>query len=33
MEKNRVVTLKGEIVELSGVMSGGGKPKSGGMGN
>jgi len=27
------VTLKGEIVELSGVMSGGGKPKSGAMGN
>jgi hypothetical protein len=25
--------LKGDIVELSGVMSGGGKPKSGVMGN
>jgi structural maintenance of chromosome 4 len=29
----RVVTLKGELVEITGVMSGGGKPKSGLMGN
>jgi chromosome segregation ATPase len=29
----RVVTLNGEIVEASGVMSGGGKPKSGLMSN
>lgn len=27
----RVVTLKGELIEMSGTMSGGGKPKSGGM--
>ena len=29
----RVVTLKGELVEMTGVMSGGGKPRSGLMGN
>lgn len=27
----RVVTLKGELIELSGTMSGGGRPKTGGM--
>lgn len=27
----RVVTLKGDMIELSGTMSGGGKPKKGGM--
>jgi len=29
----RVVTLKGELIDLSGTMSGGGKPKRGGMGH
>ena len=29
----RVVTLKGELIEISGVMSGGGRPKQGAMGN
>ena len=28
----RVVTLKGELIEMTGVMSGGGKPKQGLMG-
>lgn len=32
-KKFRVVTLVGEIVELSGVMSGGGRPRKGLMGN
>ena len=27
----RVVTLKGELIEISGVMSGGGRPKQGAM--
>jgi structural maintenance of chromosome 4 len=27
------VTLKGELIEKSGTMSGGGKPKTGGMSN
>ena len=31
--KHRVVTLQGDIIELSGLMSGGGKPKSGLMGD
>jgi structural maintenance of chromosome 4 len=31
--KFRVVTLAGEMIELSGVMSGGGRPKKGLMGN
>ena len=31
--KHRVVTLQGEIIEQSGLMSGGGKPKSGLMGD
>jgi chromosome segregation ATPase len=30
---HRVVTLRGELIEKSGAMSGGGKPKSGGMRN
>jgi structural maintenance of chromosome 4 len=30
---HRVVTLKGEMIEMSGVMSGGGRPKQGLMGN
>jgi len=29
----RVITLKGELIEMSGTMSGGGKPKTGGMSN
>ena len=29
--RRRVVTLEGELIEASGVMSGGGKPKKGGM--
>lgn len=29
----RCVTMDGKLVETSGVMSGGGKPKRGGMGN
>lgn len=32
-KKFRVVTLNGELIELSGVMSGGGRPKQGLMGN
>ena len=32
-KKFRVVTLVGEIIELSGVMSGGGRPSRGRMGN
>lgn len=32
-ERHRVVTLKGELIEKSGTMSGGGKPKTGGMSN
>lgn len=32
-KKYRVVTLKGEMCEMTGVMSGGGKPKQGAMGN
>ena len=32
-KKFRVVTLAGEMIELSGVMSGGGRPKKGLMGN
>ena len=31
--RHRVVTLKGELIEKSGTMSGGGKPKTGGMSN
>lgn len=31
--RNRVVTLNGELIEISGTMSGGGKPKRGGMSN
>jgi structural maintenance of chromosome 4 len=31
--RNRVVTLSGEMIEISGTMSGGGKPKKGGMSN
>jgi len=30
--RHRVVTLKGELIDTSGTMSGGGKPKRGGMG-
>ncbi|CDW77228.1 structural maintenance of chromosomes protein [Stylonychia lemnae] len=30
-QRFRVVTLKGELIEMSGTMSGGGKPKTGGM--
>ena len=30
-QRHRVVTLKGELIEKSGTMSGGGKPKTGGM--
>ena len=29
--RHRVVTLKGELIEKSGTMSGGGKPRTGGM--
>lgn len=29
----QVVTLKGELIESSGVMSGGGNPRKGGMAN
>jgi len=29
--KYRVVTLRGELIEKSGTMSGGGKPRTGGM--
>ena len=29
--RHRVVTLKGELIEKSGTMSGGGRPKTGGM--
>lgn len=29
--RHRVVTLSGELIELSGTISGGGKPRSGGM--
>lgn len=29
--RHRVVTLGGELIELSGTMSGGGKPRKGGM--
>jgi structural maintenance of chromosome 4 len=32
-QRNRVVTLKGEIIEVSGTMSGGGNPVKGKMGN
>ncbi len=32
-QRNRVVTLKGEIIEVSGTMSGGGNPLKGKMGN
>ena len=32
-ERHRVVTLKGELIEKSGTMSGGGKPRTGGMSN
>ena len=28
-EKHRVVTLKGELIELTGIMSGGGRPRKG----
>ena len=31
--RHRVVTLGGELIEKSGTMSGGGKPRKGGMGN
>ena len=31
--RHRVVTLRGELIEKSGTMSGGGKPKTGGMSN
>lgn len=31
--RHRVVTLNGELIEVSGTMSGGGKPKRGGMSN
>lgn len=30
---HRVVTIKGEMIEMTGVMSGGGRPKQGLMGN
>jgi len=29
--RHRVVTLQGELIEISGTISGGGKPRSGGM--
>jgi structural maintenance of chromosome 4 len=29
--RHRVVTLKGDLIEKSGTMSGGGKPRTGGM--
>ena len=29
--RRRVVTLNGEVIEVTGTMSGGGKPKKGGM--
>lgn len=32
-QRNRVVTLKGEIIEVSGTMSGGGQPQKGRMGS
>ena len=32
-KRYRVVTLKGELIEMSGTMSGGGKPRTGGMGS
>ncbi len=31
--RRRVVTLRGDLIEMSGTMSGGGKPRSGGMSN
>jgi structural maintenance of chromosome 4 len=30
-ERHRVITLKGELIEKSGTMSGGGRPRTGGM--
>lgn len=32
-QRHRIVTLNGELIETSGTMSGGGKPKKGGMSN
>lgn len=32
-QRHRVVTEKGELIEKSGTMSGGGKPRTGGMSN
>ena len=32
-QRMRVVTVDGKLIEPSGIMSGGGKPKKGGMGN
>ncbi len=30
-ERHRVITIRGELIEKSGTMSGGGKPRTGGM--
>jgi structural maintenance of chromosome 4 len=32
-QRHRVVTLQGQLIEKSGTMSGGGKPRTGGMSN